>query len=139
MTIQNGTTNRYSVNSFERMKVGSGQWETLPSFTTARFGHFSWADRRNNKIFIACGATDPKSPIPIDNIEVFDVSSSSWSQYPSKLNLSSEISSQNPKLTFTRSIQDSTVWHVSDCEPSRPRACAHYRRSIRNQFSVELK
>jgi N-acetylneuraminic acid mutarotase len=84
LTIEKGTTKKQVVNTFERMKVNSGNWETLPTFETARFGHFSWADKKNNKIYIACGASDPRSPQPIDSIEVFDANSNSWSKHPSK-------------------------------------------------------
>lgn len=65
------------------MDVNSGAWETLASFETARYGHFSWADPQSQKIYIACGATEVNSPTPIDTIEVFDTASGSWSKHSS--------------------------------------------------------
>ena len=72
------------MNSFERMNVNGGNWEPLLTFGTSRFGHISWADPKNNKIYIACGATDISKSTPINSVEVYDVANPGWTTSQSK-------------------------------------------------------
>lgn len=78
MSIDEKTGKKSTVNSFERVCLKTGKNESLPSFSSARCGHFSWVDFASKKIYIACGANKLEGLKAIASIEVYDIGTKMW-------------------------------------------------------------
>lgn len=60
----------------------SDKWQQLPPMKHKRFGHFAWT--ADHKIFVMGGTSVDKGK-PIEDIEIFDIATKTWSVHPSKL------------------------------------------------------
>lgn len=74
-----------STNSVEMIDLGaspgSQKWEKLPPMKHARFGHISWIG--DHKIYVM-GGTSADNGKPIEEVEVFDIATKTWSVHPCK-------------------------------------------------------
>lgn len=61
---------------------GSQKWENLPPMKHKRFGHVSWVG--GHKIYVMGGTSEDKGK-PIEDVEVFDIATNTWSVHPSKI------------------------------------------------------
>lgn len=64
--------------------TSADKWEKVPPMKHARFNHLAWTVK--GKIFVMGGVSADKGK-PIDDIEVFDIATKTWSVHPSKFNL----------------------------------------------------
>jgi hypothetical protein len=79
VTISEKFGQKIVVNTFERFNFKTGKTEILPGFSTPRCGHFSWVDFSTKRIFIACGTNKFDVDVRLNSIEIFDITSNSWS------------------------------------------------------------
>lgn len=82
----------------------SDMWEALPPMKNKRFGHVSWVI--DHKIYVM-GGTSKDAGKPIDEIEIFDIATKTWSVHPSKVILISfkdDSSSQRIYLPHCRRL-----------------------------------
>lgn len=123
---------------------GQQKWQTIAPMKHKRFGHISWVGK--GKIYVMGGTSHDKGK-PIDEIEIYDIASKTWSVHPS-LKMAPALSGANcyyiDEWVYIFGGQDSNdrptnlISKIQRCDPTSIQVAGYMKVPRVDPFAFDL-